>query len=86
MFVDVVARRQEGRGCKCVDGQPLAAGLNQLAQRLERRIPAPVLVGRDDWLRCAGAPGQLSLSKPMPPSNLLEKLARIHPAIISICL
>jgi hypothetical protein len=78
MLVDVSARRVTGGDRPRVDEESFAAGLNQLAERFECRIAAPVLVGRDDWLRGAGAHCQFGLSQPPPSSNVLKKLSCIH--------
>lgn len=86
MLIDVFARRRSRSRRECVNEQSFAAGLHELAQRLECGIAVSVLIGRDDGLGGTGARGQFGLSQPMPSSNLLKELSGLHFLSISTCL
>lgn len=87
MLVDIIARRHYWGWLVRVDKEAFTTCLHKLAQGFERRIPAPVFVSRDDWLRGACPPRQLRLRKSMAASDGFEELASVHEGYsISICL
>jgi len=83
MLLRISGREQVGLRRRRAELQPFASRFHQLAERLIGGITASVLVGGDDRLGGACAPGQFSLGEPVSASDSFDEAGRIDGASIS---
>lgn len=78
MLGEVDGRRKVAHRSHSVEAHPLAGCLHEAAQRLERRLPMSVLVGRYDGLGGTRACRELTLSESRAPPRRPDERRRIH--------